>query len=163
MRRWYQCWIAGIGCVLAAMPLFAHHAISAKFDPARKRTLTGTVTRIDWANPHVHVLMNVREGNNRTSNWAVELESVVDLERSGWKRDSVKPGEAITVQGIVARDGSPQIWGESFVVAATRRPVLAVSSEAMAALAPARNLAPAKPAPRWPDGKPRLGPAPGES
>jgi len=162
MARWYRCWIAGIGCVLATMPLLAHHAISAKFDPVRKRTLSGIVTKVDWANPHVHLLMNVSEGN-RISNWAVELESVVDLERSGWKRDSVKPGEAITVQGIVARDGSPQIWGESVVVTATRRQVLAVSAEAMAALAPSRNAAPAKPAPRWPDGKPRLGPVPGES
>src|SRR5262245_24379051 len=144
MPRLFSSCTAGLACLLAAMPLFAHHAISAKFDPARKRTLTGTVTRVDWANPHVHVLMNVQDGN-RTSNWAVELASLVDLERSGWKRDSLKPGEAITVQGIVARDGSPQIWGESVVASATRRTVLAVSADAIAALAPARNAAPAKP------------------
>jgi hypothetical protein len=72
-------------------PLLAHHAIAAKFDPSKPSTLNGTVTHVDWRSPHVHVLMNVREGE-RIVNWAVELENPLDLERSGWNRDSVKPG-----------------------------------------------------------------------
>ena len=67
-------------------------------------------------------------------NWAVELESPLDLERSGWSRDSVKPGDAVTVQGILARDGSQQVWGNSVVLTSTRRKVLAMSPEASAAL-----------------------------
>jgi hypothetical protein len=153
---------AGLLVMLAAGPVLAHHTISAKFDPARPRTLNGLVAGVDWRNPHVHVLVNVREGD-RTVNWAVELESPVDLERSGWNRDSLKPGDAVTVQGILARDRSAQIWGNSVVLTNTKRRVLAMSPEATAALRPMAGGPPARPTPRWPDGKPRLGPAPGET
>jgi hypothetical protein len=148
--------------ILAGTPILAHHVISAKFDPGKTRTLNGSVTYVDWRNPHVHVLMNVREGA-RTVNWAVELESTLDLERSGWSRDSVKPGDAVTVQGILARDGSQQIWGNSVVLTNTRRRVLAMSPEATAALNPVPAGRPSTSTPRWPDGKPRLGPLPGET
>src|SRR3954464_896661 len=116
MSRTLSGWLAGaVGLLLAAMPLLAHHNISGKFDPAKTRTLNGVVTRLDWANPHVHILMDVIEGNT-VRNWAVELESTLDLERSGWNLKTVKPGDALTVQGMVARDGSPQIWGDSVVL-----------------------------------------------
>src|SRR3954469_23762039 len=103
---------AGLVWTLAVTPLVAHHAISAKFDPARPTTLNGLVTKVDWANPHVHVLLNVRSAD-RIVNWAVEIESPIDLERSGWNMDSLKPGDSVSVQGILARDGSPQVWGNS--------------------------------------------------
>ena len=154
--------LAGWVGMLAVTPLAAHHAISAKFDPARSSTLVGQVTKVDWANPHVHILMKVVSGG-RTVNWAVELESQLDLERSGWDIDSLKPGESVTVQGFLARDGSPQIWGNSVVVTGTNKRVLAVSPEALAALKPVTSKQPAPPVPRWPDGKPRLGAAPGET
>ena len=87
----------------------AHHAISAKFDDTKPQTLSGVVTLVDWRNPHVHIFMNVRN-NNDADNWAIELESPIDLQASGWTRDSVKPGDAITVAGITARNGSRQVW-----------------------------------------------------
>ena len=94
-------WLAGcVGLLLATIPVFAHHNISGKFDPARTRTLNGIVTRLDWANPHVHILMDVVEGNAVT-NWAVELESTIDLERSGWDLNTLKPGDAVTIQGML--------------------------------------------------------------
>ena len=154
--------LAGLVWMLATTPLVAHHAISAKFDPARRTTLTGQVTKVDWANPHVHVLVNVVSGG-RTVNWAVELESPLDLERSGWNMDSLKPGDSVTVQGIRARNGSAQVWGNSIVLTGTNKKVLAMSPEASAALKPVASNQPALPVPRWPDGKPRLGAAPGET
>ncbi len=81
-------------------------------------TLTGVVTKVEWLNPHVHVFINA-EGTNPIENWAIELESTVDLEGSGWTRDTLKVGDAITVQGIAARDGSTTAWGNSVVVTAT--------------------------------------------
>lgn len=102
--RWLAC---GVGLLLAAIPLLAHHNITAKFDPARTRTLSGVVTRLDWANPHVHILMDVVEGDT-VKNWAVELESTIDLERSGWDLNTLKPGDAVTIQGMLARDGSSE-------------------------------------------------------
>jgi hypothetical protein len=148
--------------MLAMTSLAAHHAIPAKFDPARPSTLTGQVTKVDWASPHVHILMNV-VSEGRIVNWAVELESPLDLERSGWNMNSLKPGDSVTVQGIRARDGSAQVWGNSVVLTDTNKRVLAVSAEALAALKPVAGKQPTPPVPRWPDGKPRLGAPPGET
>src|SRR5262245_54676590 len=85
----------GFCIFLAALPLLAHHEILAKFDDKKTMTLRGTVTKLDWANLHVHIFMNVQNGNN-VANWAVELESPVDLGRAGWNRDAVKPGDQLT-------------------------------------------------------------------
>jgi Family of unknown function (DUF6152) len=147
--------------VATTTPLFAHHSLLAKFDPAKTRTLRGTVTLVDWANPHVHILMNVKSGTPITS-WAVELESTLDLERSGWDQKTLKPGDIVSVTGITSRDGSPQIWGDSVLIESTGRRVLYMSASAVAALRPTPDL-PTLPTPRWPDGKPRLGPPPGET
>jgi hypothetical protein len=161
LRNLVRVLCAGVFCVSFIPSLLAHHEILAKFDAAKPQTLKGSVTRVDWASPHVHVLINVADGA-RSVNWAVELESPVDLERSGWNPNSLKPGDAVTVQGIRARDGSLQVWGNSITFTDTGRKVLNMSAEAAAALRPAANTASAKPAPRWPDGKPRLGAEPGE-
>src|SRR6185295_16298703 len=126
----------GIAIVFLVAPLLAHHPVAAKFDLTKRRTLKGVVTRVDWSNPHVHVLMSVRDGA-QSANWAVELESQLELERSKWTPASLKPGDAVTVQGPVARDGSPQLWGDSVVLTNTGRRVLAMSPEALAFFKPA--------------------------
>jgi uncharacterized protein DUF6152 len=154
--------LRGFVWMLLVAPLAAHHAISAKFDAARSATLTGRVTRVDWASPHVHVLVNVPD-QGRLVNWAIELESPVDLERSGWNMTSLQPGDGVTIQGIRARDGSPQLWATSIVVTGTNKRVLAMSPEALAALKPVTGTQTPPPVPRWPDGKPRLGAAPGQT
>ena len=106
MSRTVFRWLAGgVGVLLAAIPLLAHHNITGKFDPGKTRMLKGVVTKLDWANPHVHILMDVLDGKTVT-NWAVELESTLDLERSGWNLNTLKPGDEITVQGTIARNGS---------------------------------------------------------
>ena len=100
--------VAGLAMFFVVTPVSAHHAVGAKFDPTKPMTLKGLVTQIDWANPHVHVFMKAQDASRAV--WAIELESVVDLMRSGWTRQSVRPGDAIKVQGIAARDGSRQVW-----------------------------------------------------
>lgn len=132
----------------------AHHPIAGKFDEQAQVSLTGIVTYVDWRNPHAHVFMNVDAGNG-VENWAIELESPVLLHASGWDSDSLKPGDQIQVQGIRARDGTRQAWGDSVVLAATGREVYAVAEAD-----PKLPLAP-RPVPRWPDGKPVLGGVPG--
>ena len=122
----------------------AHHAISAKFDDTKPTTLTGIVTLVDWANPHVHVYVNVKDARGQVLNWAVELESPIDLQQSGWRSDTLQPGDAITVTGILARNGSRQTWGRSIVFNATGRQVL----NAKAAPPPAPLQA--RPTPTWP-------------
>src|ERR1700752_3159758 len=119
-----RCALAVIAFFLAGVPLAAHHEILAKFDDSKRMTLSGVGTLVDWRNPHVHVFMNVRDAGRKTMNWAVELESPIDLQQSGWNQQSVKPGDAVRVEGMAARDGSRQVWGTSLVLAATGRQVL---------------------------------------
>jgi hypothetical protein len=116
--------------------------------------LSGVVTLVDWRNPHVHIYMNVRS-NNDSDNWAIELESPIDLQAGGWTHDSVKAGDAITVSGITARNGSRQLWATKIVMMGTGREVLNITPPSPPALLANR------PTPRWPDKQPRLGPSAG--
>jgi hypothetical protein len=154
--RVYGLLAAGFGAFLAAMPLAAHHEILAKFDDKRPVTIKGTITKVDWANPHVHIFMNVQNGQ-AVANWAVELESPVDLGRGGWTRDSVKPGDALTVQGLSARNGSRQVWANS-VMGSNNKKLFDNASTPKPAPTAASG-----PTPKWPDGQPRLGPTAGQS
>ena len=157
MRRGALGLLAAILAVcLTVVPAAAHHAIAAKFDPNQTLTLNGTVVLIDWANPHVHFFIDVK-GTNSITNWAIELESPIDLQKSGWNRNTLKIGDVITVQGISARDGSKQIWANSVTIANTNRRVFS-----LAAAQPTADKRPSRPTPRWPDGQPRLGPLPGD-
>jgi hypothetical protein len=108
--------------LLGAITGLAHHPISAKFDDTKPQTLSGVVTLVDWRNPHVHVYMNVRSDND-ADNWAIELESPIDLQASGWTRESVRPGDAITVAGISARNGSRQLWANKVTMTGTGKDV----------------------------------------
>jgi hypothetical protein len=142
---------ATVASALLILPISAHHELTAKFDPSKTQKLSGVVTNVDWANPHVHIFMNVGTGSNMV-NWAVELESVVDLQAAKFARDTVKPGDTITVDGPLARNGSKQIYGTTVMAAGNKR-VFNVPEDTFAA-----SKAPAGPTPRWPDGKPKLGP-----
>ena len=149
--------VLGLGGWLLVAPLAAHHAIVAKFNPDEPVALNGTVTKVDWANPHVHVFMDV-QGAGGIANWAIELESPVDLDAGGWSPDAVSLGERITVEGIAARDGSLQAWVHSMTLTDSGAAVFDIPD-------PGPPSAPVSsgPTPRWPDGQPRLGPPPGES
>jgi hypothetical protein len=149
------CAAALAGVLLAGTSVAAHHEILAKFDDMKPVTLNGVVTHVDWRNPHVHVFINVRDREGRATNWAVELESPIDLQQDGWSATSLRPGDAITVEGIAARDGSRQLWRRSMALTATAREVLAFAPRT-----PPRPLG-ARPVARWPDGRPRLGAMPG--
>ncbi len=140
--------------LLASVPVIAHHAILAKFDDKKPITLTGTVTAVDWKDPHVHLFVNVKNGND-VQNWAIETESPLDLQNSGWNAESVQPGDSITVRGMSARNGSRQAWANAIVNAKTNRAVLTLK-----AATPPAPLA-ARPTPRGPDNRPRLGAAVG--
>jgi hypothetical protein len=139
--------------VFAAVPLVAHHEILAKFDDRKPVTLNGVVTLVDWRNPHVHVFVNVPDPKG-TVNWAIETESPIDLQRSGWNRDTLRPGDKIRVVGLAARNGSHQAWGKSIVLRASGRSVFN-----NVVMTPPPAPLEARPTPRWPDRQPRLGAA----
>ena len=98
--------LVGVAWFLATVPAAPHHSFSAEFDINRPVTLTGTVTRIEWTNPHAWVFIDAKDDSGNVHNWAVELVGINDLLRLGWGRDRVKAGDVVNVQGFGARNGT---------------------------------------------------------
>ena len=112
----------------AAAQLFAHHSFAAEFDANKRVTLTGTVTKVDWRNPHIYVYLNVKDDNGKVTEWACEGGPPNVLLREGWTRNSVKEGDEVTIDGAVAKDGSKRCNSRSVNLADGRK-VFAGSSE----------------------------------
>ena len=102
-------WIALL-LVLAAAA-FAHHSFASEYDGTKPVTLKGTVTKIDWKNPYIYIFMDVADASGKFVNWAFEGYPPNTLRRVGFSRDLLKVGDAISVSGWPARDGSNQFAG----------------------------------------------------
>jgi hypothetical protein len=87
-----------------ALPALAHHSGAAEFDSNKKIDLTGVVTKVEWTNPHAHFYMDVKDASGNAANWNLELASPNVLIRNGWKRNSIKPGDTVSVTGVRAKD-----------------------------------------------------------
>jgi hypothetical protein len=98
--------LAGIVGVLCPSLLSAHHAFSAEYDINRQRELRGTVSRVEWTNPHVRFYVDVRGEDGTISTWDLELQSANTLTRAGWSRDSLKAGDEVVLSVYLAKDGS---------------------------------------------------------
>ena len=96
----------GATWLLAAVPAAPHHSFAAEFDVTRPVKLTGTITRIEWTNPHSWLFIDTEDDDGSVQNWAIELISTNGLLRRGWTRDKVKAGDIIDVEGFGARDGT---------------------------------------------------------
>jgi len=92
--------------VLGAAQVRAHHSFAAEYDSKKPVTLTGSVTRVEWLNPHVRFYADVKDETGTVHNWEFELGSGTSLVRQGWTRTSLKPTDVIKVDGYLARDGS---------------------------------------------------------
>lgn len=118
-----------VWALAAALPARAHHSFPAEYDASKQITLTGAVTKVEWTNPHIFIYVDVpNEDTSAAAPWKLELGAPNALIRLGWKRDSLKPGDVVTVNGSLARDGSPLVNAESIVLTATGRRMLAGSS-----------------------------------
>lgn len=98
--------VAATSIVLLSLSLRAHHSFAAQYDSNKPITLNGSVTKLEWMNPHIYFYMDVKDGSGAVVNWSVEGGAPNTLYRAGWRRDSLKVGDVVTVEGFLARDGS---------------------------------------------------------
>ena len=105
MKAAFTFLLAGIA-LLAPTGAFAHHSFAAEYDVKKPVTLKGTVTSVEWTNPHARIYIDVKDESGNVTNWNLELASPNVLVRQGWSRHTLKVGDQITVQGSQAKDGS---------------------------------------------------------
>jgi hypothetical protein len=98
--------LAGLSLLLTGAGVLAHHAFSAEFDIGRPVDLTGTVTAIEWTNPHAWLHLEVSAADGQAQKWAVEMLGVITLAQAGFSRQTVKVGDRLTVTGFGSRDGT---------------------------------------------------------
>ncbi len=97
------------GILVSAGAAYAHHSFSAVYDQEKRVSVSGVVKNVEWLNPHAWIYIEVKNDAGGSEVWGAELGSPNGLMRIGWKRDSLKPGEAITAEGFGTRDGSKLI------------------------------------------------------
>jgi uncharacterized protein DUF6152 len=98
--------VAACGLFLAAPPVFAHHSFAAEFDAEKPVKVTGAVVNIEWLNPHIWLYIDVKNEGGKVTRWSFEGGPPNALYRQGWRRESLKAGDMVTVDGFQAKDGT---------------------------------------------------------
>jgi len=120
---------AAITTLLSTAPVAAHHSFAAEFDASKPFKLTGVVTKVEWQNPHTIFSLDITdEQTKKVTNWSFEMGSPNGLMRNGWTRNTLKIGDVVTVEGSLARDGSPYGNAQAVVLASTGTRLFAASS-----------------------------------
>ena len=130
MRTKVVLMVAAVALLAASGRVVAHHSFSAEFDANKTFKMTGTVTKVEWMNPHTFFYIDVTdEKSKKVTNWAMEMGSPNGLMRQGWTRNSMKIGDKVTVEGSLAKDGSPTGNARTVVLEATGQRLFAASSQ----------------------------------
>lgn len=104
--------ILSLLCLLVcAAPALAHHSFTAEYYSDKNVTLTGTLTKVEWVNPHVFLYVDVKDSSGKVTSWAVETVSTVALHRYGAKRAMFVEGQTVTIDGYPAKDGTKALVG----------------------------------------------------
>jgi len=98
-----------VGLLIPVTSALAHHAFAAEYDEKKPITLTGTVTKVEWMNPHVFFYIDVKDAEGKVTNWRGEGGNLSTLMRRGWRKDSLKVGETVTIEGSLAKSGQPLV------------------------------------------------------
>jgi len=109
-RKLLSLLLASVACFAVAAPLLGHHSFEAEFDRTKTVQLTGTVTKVEWMNPHTYFYIDVKDSKTgKVQNWACEMGSPNGLTSRGWTRNTLRVGLVVTVPGSRAKDGSLKI------------------------------------------------------
>jgi len=95
--------VAGLGLFCLAVPAGAHHSFAAEYDATKKVALTGVVTKVEWTNPHMRVYVDVTDEKGVVTSWNFELTSPNSVQRQGWGKNDLKPGEKVNVVGYAGK------------------------------------------------------------
>jgi hypothetical protein len=101
-------WIAAaaLGLLVGVAPAVAHHSFAAEYDTSKPVKVTGTVSKVEWMNPHARFYVDVKEADGKVSTWNFELGAIPVLLRQGWRKESLRAGDQVTVEGNRAKDES---------------------------------------------------------
>ena len=106
MRIYAGVLIAGLGLLAGAVPVMAHHSFAAEYDSNKAVTITGTVTKVEWMNPHARFYVDAKGADGKVTNWNFELGAIPVLLKQGWRKSSLKEGDQVTVEAYRAKDSS---------------------------------------------------------
>jgi hypothetical protein len=132
MRTFFSAVVVGAGLLLATQPMFAHHSFAAEFDGNKPIVLKGAVKEMVWSNPHGWLYIDVKAPDGKMVTWALELGTPNAMYRRGWRKTDLPVGTAVTVEGFLAKDGSPTANATSVLLPDGRK--LGVGSSGTGAL-----------------------------
>lgn len=116
-RKALFCFVCAV-LLAASAPSIAHHSVSAEFDSAKPVTITGTIKQVDWTNPHIYTHVQVKNPDGTTVVYKVEGGAPNNLFRQGWRKDSLKTGDTVTVNGIRAKSPTSMNVGQATITTA---------------------------------------------
>lgn len=117
MKRSIAALLMTVAVLVSGLSLAAHHSFAAQYDREKPITLKGTVTKMEWTNPHIYFYIDVTDSGGTKASWSIEGSAPNTLYRAGWRKDSTKVGDVVTINGFLARDGSKLVNMQTAVLA----------------------------------------------